>query len=49
MQVDMYSLSKFINNSCNEMVDVNAIIIREAKHTSNTHLPSSFNGKLKAL
>ncbi len=43
---DKYSLSKLICNACNE-TDVNAVFIKEAKHTSNTHLGNSkHSGKL---
>ncbi len=47
MQVNTYSLCKSLQNLYNEMVDLNASFIRKAKHARDTHLTSSYNGKLQ--
>ena len=42
----LVTVSKWMSicNSCNEMIDVNAVFIREAKHARDTHLTCSFIG-----
>ncbi len=48
LPVDMYSPCKSLHNPYNnEAVELNAFFIRKAKHARDTHLTSSFNGKLQ--